>query len=304
MNIASQNRPLWLAVAGIPVLFALLVVLQTRIDARTRSEAQAQEELLLRSPSAINKMSLGYNSLLADIYWTRAVQYYGDRVAKQHTNFDLLWPLLDITTTLDPKLLPAYHFGAIFLSQSGLGGAGRPDLAVKLVQRGIAANPDRWGLYGNLGFLYYWYLRDYHRAAAAYLAGSETPHGPSWMKMMAARMDQKGGSIETSRLVWSQIYESSQDPRIRKLVLDTLRGLKAEEDEAALDNLSEQYRLRFGHYPASVAQLRDAGFLRGTPVDPEGYPYVLGPGGKAGLDPRSPVTIPKEARTPPHFPAN
>jgi hypothetical protein len=304
VNVPSQNRPLWLAVAGIPVLFALLFVLQTRIDARTRGEAQAQEDLLLRSPSAISKMSLGYNSLLADIYWTRAVQYYGDRVATQHATFGLLWPLLDITTTLDPRLLPAYHFGAIFLSQSGTGGAGRPDLAVKLVKRGIATNPDRWGLYGDLGFLYYWYLQDYHRASAAYMAGSEIAHGPSWMKMMAARMEQKGGSIETSRLVWSQVYESSQDPRIRKLALNTLRGLKAEEDETALDNLSDQYRQRFGHYPASVAQLRDAGFLQGIPFDPEGYPYVLGPDGKTGLDPRSPITIPEAARTPPHLPEN
>ena len=306
MNVPGQNRPLWLAVAGIPVLFGLLFVVQTRIDACTRSEAKAQEELLLRSPSAIKKMSLGYNSLLADIYWTRAVQYYGGRMARPHATFGLLWPLLDITTTLDPKLLPAYHFGAIFLSQpgSGLGGVGRPDLAVKLVKRGIAANPDRWGLYGDLGFLYYWYLQDYHRAAAAYLAGSETPQGPAWMKMMAARMEQKGGSIETSRLVWSQIYETSQNPRIRKLARNTLHGLRAEEDEAALDNLADQYRQRFGHFPASVAQLLDAGFLHGIPVDPEGYPYVLGPDGKARLNPHSPVTIPKGPRTPPHLPIN
>jgi hypothetical protein len=306
VNVASQNRPLWLALAGIPVLIGLLFVLQRRIDASTRSEAQAQEALLLRSPSTIKRLSLGYNSLLADIYWTRVVQYYGNRMATPHATFGLLWPLLDITTTLDPKLLPAYHFGAIFLSQpaSGLGGVGRPDLAVKLVKRGIAANPDRWGLYGDLGFLYYWYLQDYHRAAAAYMAGSQTPQGPSWMKVMAARMDQKGGSIETSRLVWSQIYESSENQSIRKLALDTLRGLKAEEDEAALNNLADQYRQRFGRYPASMTQLRDAGFLRGIPLDPEGYPYVLGPDGKVGLDPHSPVTIPQGPRTPPHSPTN
>ncbi len=304
MSASSQNRPLWLALAGVPVLFALLFVLQTRIDARTRTEAQAQEELLLRSPATIDKMSLGYNSFVADVYWTRAVQYYGQHVGVPHATFGLLWPLLDISTTLDPKLLPAYHFGAIFLSETGLAGAGRPDLAVKLVKRGIAANPDRWGLYADLGFLYYWHLRDYHDAAAAYLAGSKAPHGPSWMKIMAARMDQKGGSIETSRMVWSQIYESAQNPKIRELALNTLRGLKAEQDETELNNLADEYRQRFGHDPSSMAQMRDAGLLRGIPVDPKGYPYVLGPDGKADLDPRSPITIPKSPRTPPHLPTN
>jgi hypothetical protein len=296
---SSQNRSVWLALVCAPLLFAALFVLQKRIDARTRTEAQAQEELLLRSPSAIDKMSLGYDSLLADIYWTRAVQYYGDRVATPHATFGLLWPLLDITTTLDPKLLPAYHFGAIFLSEPGIGGAGRPDLAVKLVQRGIAANPDRWGLYGDLGFLYYWYFRDYHDASAAYLGGSKTPQGPSWMKIMAARMDQKGGSIETSRMIWSQIYEANNDPKIRKLALSTLRGLKAQQDEVTLDQLAAKYRLRFGHAPASMAELRDAGYLGGIPLDPAGYPYVLGPDGKASLDAHSPVQIPEVPRTPP-----
>lgn len=304
MRSSSQSRPLWVAILGLPLLFAALFILQKRIDASTRTEAQAKDELLLRSPSAIKKMSLGYDSLLADVYWTRAVQYYGKRVGTPHATFGLLWPLLNISTTLDPKLLPAYHFGAIFLAEGGHAGADRPDLAVKLIKRGIAANPDRWGLYGDLGFLYYWHLQDYHAAAAAYLAGSKTPQGPPWMRIMAARMERKGGSIETSVAIWSQIYASTKNSRIRKLALTTLRGLRAEQDEAELDKLAAEYRHRFGHFPASTAALRDAGFLKGIPVDPEGYPYVLGRDGKASLDPHSPVTIPKGPKTPPKIPAN
>jgi hypothetical protein len=300
---ASQSRSWWLAAIGVPLLFVALFFLQTRIDAGTRSEGQAQQDLLLRSPSAIKKMSLGYNSLLADVYWTRAVQYYGERLGDHRTTYPLLWPLLDITTTLDPKLLPSYHFGAIFLSEPAIG-ANRPDLAVKLVKRGIAANPDVWGLYGDLGFLYYWHFRDYKDASAAYLAGSKTPQGPAWMKIMAARIDQESGSVETSRMIWTQIYTSHSDPNIRKLALNTLRGLKAEQDEQQLDDIAGKYRQRFGHFPVSMAEMRDAGFLRGIPLDPEGYPYMLGPDGKTSLDPHSPVEIPKVLKTPPPLPAN
>jgi hypothetical protein len=299
---ASQRRSLWLAVVTVPLLFAALFVLQTRIDARTRTEAQQQQELLLRSPAAIEKMSLGYDSLLADVYWTRAVQYYGGQLAAEHFHFPLLWPLLDISTTLDPKLLPAYHFGAVFLSEPYVG-ANRPDLAVQLVKRGIAANPERWGLYSDLGFLYYWYLRDYHHAAQAYLDGSNTPQGPPWMKMMAARLDQKGGSLETSRMIWTQVYETNSNPKIRKLALDTLKGLKAQQDEQELDMLASEYHQRFGRYPASTAEMQTAGLLRGIPVDPDGYPYVLGPDGKSSLNPHSDVGIPAEPRTPPSFSA-
>ena len=94
-------------------------------------------------------------------------------------NFDLLWPLLDVTTTLDPHLMPAYRFGAIFLSEPGEVGAGRPDLAIELVKRGIAANPSEWRLDTDLGFLYYWRVKDYQNAAAAYLQASKNPEAPA-----------------------------------------------------------------------------------------------------------------------------
>ena len=64
----------------------------------------------------MKRLSLGYDGLLADIYWTRAVQYFGTRHQQQRAQLQsLLAPLLEITTTLDPQLLVAYQFGANFL---------------------------------------------------------------------------------------------------------------------------------------------------------------------------------------------
>jgi len=299
MNRSTQTHLRSIALVALPLLFAAIAGLQTRIDPEMNSLAQQKDDLLLRSPSGIKKMSLGYDSLLADIYWTRAVQYYGARFATKGATFPLLWPLLEITTTLDPHLIIAYRFGAFFLAESGAGGPGRPDLAVDLVRRGIASNPDEWLLDVDLGFLYYWRLRDYPSSASAFLDGSHKPNAPPWMKVMAARVAQKGGSLETARMIWSEIYESSKDPKIRERAVDTLRGLKALEDENELNQLADQYQKRFGHYPASVGELRSAGLIAGVPVDPGGYPYVLGPDGKAALDPMSTVIIPKEIKDPP-----
>ena len=299
MNGPSRPRALWAAVAGIPLLFAAIWALQTRIDKQTRSAAQEKEDLLLRSPAVVKKMSLGYDSLLADIYWTRAVQYYGSRVATPGAKFDLLWPLLDITTTLDPRLIVAYRFGAIFLSEPGMGGAGRTDLAIELVRRGIAANPGDWHLNADLAFLYYWRMHDYADASEAYLEGSKNPEAPSWLKMMAARVAEKGGSLDTSRIIWSEIYESSKDPKVQQRAATMLRGLKAEEDEKQLDELAEQYKARFGRYPASSSDMLGAALLPGIPTDPAGYPYVFGPDGKSALNPQSPVVIPPEPTSPP-----
>jgi len=293
MKPTSQSRAIQTAAIALPLLFVAIAVTQMRIDSRATSSAERQDELILSSPSAIKKLSLGYDSLMADIYWTRAVQYYGSRFAKHGAKFDLLWPLLDITTTLDPNLIVAYRFGAVFLSESGAGGAGRPDLAIELVERGIAANPDDWHLDVDLGFLYYYRLKDYPSAANAFLAGSKKPNAPSWMPVMAARVAQKGGSLETSRLIWAGIYESNKDPKIRERALRELKGLKAAEDESQLNQLADQYQRRFGRRPATMEDLRSTGLLQATPVDPEGFPYVWGLDGQAQLSPASPVVIPQ-----------
>lgn len=299
MSQPSQTRSLWTAAIGLPLLFASVAALQTRIDAHTRNQSQGEETLLLSSPTVVKKLSLGYDSLLADIYWTRVVQYYGGRISKGGTDFDLLWPLLDITTTLDPKLVVAYRFGAIFLSQPHVppgsnlvGGAGRTDLAVDLVKRGIAANPKNWILDSDLGFLYYWQLRDYKSAAAAYLNGSTKPKAPQWLKMMAARVSAKGGSLENSSLIWSEVYASTTNAQIQKTAWTMLRALRAQEDEMHLDELAAAYQRRFGRYPTSTAELLSAGYLTKIPVDPAGHPYLLGPGAKSHLAPDSPVVIP------------
>jgi hypothetical protein len=297
-NYRQTRRP-WAVLAGVPLLFGAIALLQSRIDAHTRIDSEEREDLLLRSDILVKKLSIGYDPLLADIYWTRAVQYYGARVGIPGTKFDLLWPLLDITTTLDPKLLVAYRFGSIFLSEPDLAGAGRTDLAIELVKRGIAANPNEWRLDADLGFLYYWRLKDYPHAAAAYLQASKNPQAPPMMKMMAARIAAKGGSLGTSRLIWSELYESTTDPTIRQNAWKQLKGLKAQEDETNLNEVCDQYRRRFSHYPSTTKDMRDAGLLNGIPVDPDGYPYVIGPDGKSKLDPRSTVVITPLPKTPP-----
>jgi hypothetical protein len=297
MSGARATRVPWVTLAGIVLLFGAITVLEGHIDAERRDFAAHKEELLLSSPAAIQKLSLGYDSLLADIYWTRAVQYYGSRLSERSQDFELLWPLLNVATTLDPKLIVAYRFGAIFLSEPVVG-ANRTDLAIKLVKRGIEANPDNWRLNSDLGFLYYWRAKDYQDSAAVYLDGSKKPGAPPWMKVMAARVSAMGGSFETSRMIWSEIYESNKDPHIRRMALQELEVLKAESDEEHIDELAADYRKQFGRYPTSSAELRAAGLLGGIPLDPAGYPYLLGADGKSSLDPHSPIVIPAPPKVP------
>jgi hypothetical protein len=265
--------------------------LQVHIDAEMLAMNQDKEELLVRSGSLLKNLSLGYEPLVADIYWTRVVQYYGARAHNAGATYESLWPLLDITTTLDPKLMIAYRFGAVFLSEQPPTGPGRADLAVDLVKRGIAENPDEWRLYQDLGFLYSIHLKDYQKAADAYLEGSKNPNSQIWMKVMAARVAEAGNALETSKLIWMGVYSSSKDELVRRAAMLHIQSLDAALELKLLNERSEEYWRKFGRFPTSMQELRDAGLVENSVEDPAGYPYVIGPNGVPQLDPKSPIVL-------------
>src|SRR4030095_1933213 len=110
---------------------------QKAIDVRAGQFRSTEEVLYLPSGKVIKTLSLGHNGLLADVYWMRAVQYYGGKRLKNEKRFDLLDPLIGIATTLDPQLIHDYRFGAIFLSERSPVAARQPAKALALLKQGI-----------------------------------------------------------------------------------------------------------------------------------------------------------------------
>lgn len=278
-------------------------LVQVRVDRELAPERETPETLWITSGTTVRALSLGHQALLADIYWTRAVQYYGSRLRDRKTDFSLLAPLLDITVTLDPQLVVAYYWGSMFLSEKIPRGAGEPQKGIELLRRGIAANPDQWRLWHHLGFLYYWELQDYEQAAKAYQEGARNPDARDWMRVMAAAITEKGGNRETSLFLWSQIYQSTEDPTVRANAARHIDGLTAEGDIAELERLAQQFREQTGRSPASIAELVSQGLLAGIPADPAGFPYRLQPDGTVGLDTASTVELDYDRAPAPPAPA-
>jgi len=277
------------AVATAALLLALAGAAGTLKAAdRLRLQPEAQDALYIRSTKVLRRLSLGYTGLLADIYWTRAVQYFGYQHHRNSYDFRLLAPLLQVTTELDPRLLPPYQFGATFLAQQPPNGAGRPGEALALLKYGIEHNPDQWRLYYGLGFLYYTEFKDYAHAANAFALGARLPVTNEFMPVLAARMAQHAGEFDTARLLWYTTYQSTKETLIRQNAVDHLLALQLDEDVTRLEEVVERYRQQTGRLPATMADLERAGFIRGTPMDPNGKPYKLMPDGRIEVqDPES-----------------
>jgi hypothetical protein len=263
-------------VAGVCLVASLVasVVLLQNID-RIRPQDIADDALYISSPKMVQRASLGFNGLMACIYWTRTVQYFGHRHYNREHTYNELAPLLEITAALDPHLLPAYQFGASFLAPAPPNGAGQPERAVHLMQYGIEHNPGNWRLYYDLGFVYYTELQNFKKAGEVFDEGSKVPGAHPFMKILAANMAEHAQDFNTARLLWSAAYESSQESNIRENALEHLRSIQVDEDVTNLQNAVTRFVQGNGRIPTSLWEVVNAEHWRGIPVDPDGNPYEL-----------------------------
>jgi tetratricopeptide (TPR) repeat protein len=277
------------ALVLIVVLTAGVIGLQAVYERRGGPLAGTTENLLyVRSPAVMQRLALSYDALLADLYWIRTVQHFGStRLSTDpRARYDLLYPLLDLTTSLDPHFRVAYLFGAIFLAEPPPGGPGRTDLAIALLDKGLRVQPDQWEYAQAIGFVHYWWRQDYEQASAWFSRAADLPGAPVWMRPLAATTLAQGGSRTSSRFLWRQILATAEDPFYRNEAQRRLRQLDAMDQIDRLRAAVAAYRQARGVAPGDWTDLRAAGYVPGTPVDPTGAPYRL-VDGTVSLDPAS-----------------
>jgi len=287
------------AIVALIVLAAGTVALQAERDRRYARASEDSRLLYLQSGEIAKRLALEYDALAADIYWIRTVLHYGgDRLRDPgRGRYELLGPLLDLTTALDPLFQIAYRFGAIFLAEPPPGGPGRIDLAEQLLKRGMQVSPDRWQYPHDLGFLYYWHLQD-HRTAAEWFQRAGAMRGaPNWLGPLAAGMLARGGDRASSRRLLQRILEDADQDWLRQTALRWLRQLDALDQMDQLDAMLAQYRARHGA-PSSWLDLVRARWIPGIPADPAGYPYLLNATwSTTQLSPESPLhPLPEELK--------
>jgi hypothetical protein len=264
------------------------VALQAGRDAAYPARQRASERLLYtRSGTAVKRMALEFDALASDVYWIRAIQHYGgDRLAGDgRREYELLQPLLDLTTTLDPFFTVAYRFGAIFLSEAPPGGPGRPDQAIALLEKGIAAQPEKWQYFHDIAFVHYWHLHDPLTAASWFQRAAAQPDAPNWLRPLAATM-ASARDRSAARMLWQQILESDQ-PWMRRTAQRSLTQLQALDQIDELQALVLRADLPAGRRVMWTDLVR-RGILPGVPVDPAGTPYQLDPdSGRVMISPAS-----------------
>jgi tetratricopeptide (TPR) repeat protein len=285
--------------AAVAAFGAAIALQMARDRSYPRDERQKEQILYVRSGAALKRITFAFDTLAADVYWIRAIQHYGgDRLSgvQAGSKYQLLYPLLDITTTLDPYFNIAYRFGAIFLSEGYPGGPGRPDQSVALLRKAIVAMPHKWQYYHDIGFVYYWRLRDYQTAALWFQRAAEQPDAPNWLKPLAASMLVRGQDRAAARFLWQQIAKS-EESWLRRNAEHALLQLQALDQIDQLEAVIRRFPPATGDQYSWTGLIGKHVLLR-VPFDPAGTPYEIDPAtGRVRLSEQSPLfPMPEEAR--------
>lgn len=278
---------------------ACMVGLSQWIDShKPPTNLAVDEGQLYLNGATVRRVSLGFNGLAADWYWMRSLQYVGGKLLNANEsirlddmstlNLKLLAPLLDAATTLDPEFMEPYEYAAMVLPAVNV------EEAIRITEKGIAANPNAWQLYQHLGYVY-WQRHDYQKSAEVYAVGGKVPGAPRWMAEMGARMLAEGGSRQAARQMYQHLYDESQDEQVKQTLQRRLLQIDSFEQREFIRRVLGEYSARTGRCPASwkdlTASLQSRFRLEantGAPLDPAGTPYQLIKGGcDVDLDPRS-----------------
>lgn len=275
MSAAFRVARRGLAAPLLALLVAAAAGLQWRRDQAYEAFRADTRMLYVSSGAALQRMALSFDTLLADVYWIRALQHYGraGRAGGGAGGCELLYPLLDVATTLDPRFDVVYRFGAIFLAEGCPDAAGRPDLALALLRKGMRARPERWQYLQDAGFVHYWWLNDYARAAHWFQRASEMPGAAWWLRSLAADTLARGGDRDGARTLWRQMHQAFDNAWLRAEARRRLMQIDALDAIDTYTQAVARFTRSAGRPPSAWAELlADGG---DEPRDPAGYPYVL-----------------------------
>jgi tetratricopeptide (TPR) repeat protein len=264
--------------ARLGLLLALLAPVvpwaQAHIDRHGGVFRPQEEVLYLWTGEQVARVFPGFEGLLADVYWLRTVQYFGgQRLFARDKRFELLRPLVEITTALDPRMDIAYRYGAVFLSEPPPVGAGRPREGIEVLREGAERNPASWRLRQNLGFFYFLYLHDARRAAAVLQRAADIPGAAFWLRTLAADLLARGGDRAAARQMWQRMFDQAEEGILKENARIQLRILDALDMADRLGAAVAAYERSRGRRPESLAELARSGFWRGPLVDGEGVPF-------------------------------
>ena len=247
-----------------------------RLDTTERKDTSFDKEVM-PSTEAARLISLGYDNLVADYYWLRAISHFGDR--RMHAyDYPNLLGLMELVLALDPKFISGYFFAGSVLNTSG----NHLTDAMRLLRTGQKERPKSWRIPYVLGFNHYMFYQDFEKAAELFAQAAPHPEAPSVLGKLATKLAAEAQSPEIGIAMIDTILADINDASLRELYIERRNLLMLEQELLSFQRIIDQYTGRFGQAPKTLQDLVQTGLLRQLPKnDPIGGTYFISDMGQA-----------------------
>lgn len=260
------------------IILLLVATLGTQVRVQQlRSSSRVRDYIyLVPDLRALKVMSLGFRSLVADILWLRAIQYFGGWYSQMKKQPQGFIHLINAVVYLDPRFVQAYSFGAFCIAE----GLENYDAAVDLLVRGAESNSDQpqaWRLMFDAGFIRFYNQQMNEEAKELILRASEMPGADEFTKRTAAYIDSVSGRRDIARERYQHMYDTAETDLIRELAERHLIRIERDEHFEILKEALEQFKKKIGRPPSELSELAQRGIIPAIPKDPGGSFYVYVP---------------------------
>ncbi len=176
------------------------------------SQVRKSEPVLI-PPALLERFTFGYNELIADLLWLRAIQdfdFCGRKITRYNEdlkkdevvcNSGWLFKMLDAATRVAPRHRILYTRGAVYLSVI----VSDRDGAATLLARGAETLFDHWYVLYCAGYHFHLEMKDDVKAAF-YMNEAAKYGAPNWVVLLSAKLYSAGGRAEFGLKALEQFY--------------------------------------------------------------------------------------------------
>ena len=246
----------------------IFMSLKVKTDNISRKKIPGSSIIYIPSGQYLKFATFGNSSLLADLIYVWAIQYYSDYTIPDM--YEYLDHIFSIINELDPGYLDPYDIGAVIAAYE----AEDLDLALKILDRGLEKNPEQW-LFPYMAAHYAQMIKKDHKLAQEYYKKAmNIEEVPPIVERLYANAIFKSMDYKRALQTWLEIYKTAKDERIKKIASNHLYNITATIDIQKINEAIEKFKESYGRNPMELSQLVRAGFLDSLPKDLDGKEYI------------------------------
>ncbi len=244
--------------------------MQLSVDEVRRADGPIAQRVFMPSPEAMKVASLGYGSVVADLFWVRSVLLFVDFLENENPE-DAVWlhTVLKTVGILDPRWrTPFFYGGGMLRLLSDVDGSD------DIYGDGMVSFPDDPFFPFSIAMNAYLYRDDLDRTVSHLKKAAALPNAPKWYQSAAAGFINKKGERRAALKYVGEQIEYANSEREREILEEKYRSLLHDEIAGDLALKHERWN-ESGRGPLKVPEA-----LGTLPPDPLGGEWIIAPDGK------------------------